>query len=56
MPFLSAEATFNQPLAEDDFRETLERSVQDLTDKNKGLLITLDEAQNVNREQMRRIA
>lgn len=56
VPFLSAEATFNQPLAKDDFRETLERSVQDLTDKNKGLLITLDEAQNVNREQMRRIA
>lgn len=56
LPFVSAEVDFGGLPDDATFREVLEHAVRNLTERGAGLLITLDEAQNVDRSAMSTIA
>lgn len=56
LPFVSAEMDFDVLPEDATFREVFEYAVRRLTRREGGLVITLDEAQNVDREAMSTIA
>ena len=56
LPFVSATAELDMPAEDGTFREVFEQAVCQLTEQDVGLLITLDEAQNVDRDAMGTIA
>lgn len=56
LPFVSAEVDVAELPAGATFREVFEYEVRRYTRRGSGLIITLDEAQNVNRDAMSTIA
>lgn len=56
LPFVSAEVDVAELPADATFREVFEYEVRRYTKRGSGLIITLDEAQNVNRDAMSTIA
>lgn len=56
LPFVSAEADLGGRDKDETFRETFERVVRGLSKKGKGLLITIDEVQDAEFEDMRVVA
>lgn len=55
-PFLTAEAKTDKVQSQLSFREAFAKATRGLTHSNRGLLITVDEAQDVSRDEMTALA